>query len=121
MKRIPEGKDKVVSFIKQEVAKGKKVHGYAASTKGNATLQFYSLTLGLIEAIADRNPAKYWKFTSGTLIPVISEEDSHAQKPDYYFIRTWHFLPEFINRETEYLKKGGKFNVPMPEFQVIGE
>jgi hypothetical protein len=103
------------------VAKGKRVHGYAASTKGNTTLQFYGLTPALIEAIADRNPNKYGKFTSGTLIPVISEEESRAQKPDYYFILAWHFLPEFMNREVEYLKQGGKFIVPMPEFKIIGD
>lgn len=120
VKRILEEREMAVSFIKQEVAKGKRVHGYAASTKGNTTLQFYGLTPALIEAIADRNPNKYGKFTSGTLIPVISEEESRAQKPDYYFILAWHFLPEFISREAEYLKKGGKFIVPMPEFKVIG-
>jgi hypothetical protein len=119
--RILIEKKKVVSFIKQELAKGKKIHGYAASTKGNTTLQFYGLTSDLIEAIADRNPQKYGRYTSGSLIPVISEEDSRIQKPDYYLILAWHFLPEFMNRESEYLKNGGKFIVPMPEFRVIGE
>jgi ribosome maturation factor RimP len=121
VKRILEAKEKVVSFIKQEVSKGKKVQGYAASTKGNTTLQFYGLTADLIEAIADRNPQKWGKFTVGTVIPVVSEETSRAQKPDYYFILAWHFLPEFERREADYLKHGGKFIVPMPEFRVIGE
>jgi len=121
VKRILDAKEKVVSFIKQEVSKGKKVHGYAASTKGNTTLQFYGLTTDLIESIADRNPQKWEKYTVGTLIPVVSEETSRAQKPDYYFILAWHFLPEFEKREADYLKHGGKFIVPMPEFRVIGE
>ncbi len=119
VKRVMEAKDKTISFIKQEVAKGKRVHGYAASTKGNTTLQFYGLTPGLIEAIADRNPEKWGKFTVGTKIPIISEEDSRAQRPDYYFILAWHFLPEFIGREKSFLENGGKFIVPMPEFRVI--
>jgi hypothetical protein len=118
--RIVDAKEKVVSFIKQEVAKGKTVHGYAASTKGNTTLQYYGITLQLVSAIADRNPDKWGKFTVGILIPVISEEQSRAQKPDYYFVLAWHFLPEFLKREAQYLKNGGKFIVPMPEFSVIG-
>ena len=121
VKRVIEAKEKTLSFIKQEVAKGKKVHGYAASTKGNTTLQFYGLTPNLIEVIADRNPQKWGKFTVGTKIPVISEEESRVQNPDYYFILAWHFLPEFIKRETDYLKRGGKFIVPMPEFRIIDE
>ena len=74
-----------------------------------------------MEAIADRNPQKWEKYTAGTLIPVISEEESRAQKPDYYLILAWHFLPEFVKREENYLKNGGKFIVPMPEFKIISK
>lgn len=120
VERVLDAKEKSTFFIKDEVAKGKKIHGYAASTKGNTTLQFYGLTPDLIEAIADRNPVKWGKYTAGAMIPVISEEESRARKPDYYFVLAWHFLPEFLVREAEYLKQGGKFIVPMPEFRVIG-
>jgi len=74
----------------------------------------------LIEVIADRNPLKSGKYTVSTSIPVISEEDSRAKNPDYYFVLAWHFLPEFIAREHEFLERGGKFIVSMPEFRVIG-
>ena len=60
-------------------------------------------------------------FTVGTLIPLIPDEAPRAQKPDYYFLLAWHFLSEFVKREADYLKQGGKFIVPMPEFCVIGE
>jgi hypothetical protein len=119
--RILDAKHAVVSFIQQEVAKGKKVHGYAASTKGNTTLQFYGLTPDLVEAIADRNPDKWGKYAVGTLIPVISEEASRDEKPDYYFVLAWHFLSEFVQREDAFLRNGGKFIVPMPEFRIIGD
>lgn len=120
VKRIENAKNEVVNLIKTEVAKGKKVHGYAASTKGNTTLQYYGLGSDLVEVIADRNPYKFGTFTAGTFIPVVSEEDSRKMKPDYYFVLAWHFLPEFIQRESEFLKNGGKFIVPMPEFRVVG-
>jgi hypothetical protein len=120
VKRIENAKDQVVNLIKTEVAKGKRVHGYAASTKGNTTLQYYGLGADLIEVIADRNPYKYGTYTAGTFIPVVSEDESRKMKPDYYFVLAWHFLPEFISRESEFLKNGGKFIVPMPEFRVIG-
>ncbi len=120
VKRIEDAKNKAVSFIKKEIESGKKIHGYAASTKGNTTLQYYKLTPELLEAIADRNPIKWGKVTVGTKIPIISEDESRARKPDYYFILAWHFLPEFIEREKDFFERGGKFIVPMPEFKVIG-
>jgi len=117
--RVREAKAQIMDFINKEVQKGKKIHGYAASTKGNTTLQFYGLTTEHIKAIADRNPVKWGKVTVGTQLPVVSEADSRAQKPDYYFVLAWHFFPEFKEREKEYLKNGGKFILPMPEFKVV--
>lgn len=121
VQRIESARKSTLDFLKQEKAKGKKIHGYAASTKGNTTLQYYGINSGLVESIADRNPVKWGKYTVSSGIPVISEEDSRAQKPDYYFVLAWHFLPEFIEREKKFLEGGGKFIVPMPEFRVVGE
>ena len=119
VERIQEAKRKALDFLRQEKARGKVVHGYAASTKGNTTLQFYRITPDLVEVIADRNPQKWGKFTVATGIPIVSEEDSRQRKPDYYFVLAWHFLPEFIRRESEFLNGGGRFVISMPEFRVI--
>lgn len=118
--RIQAARQATLDFLNHEKDKGKKIHGYAASTKGNTTLQYYGITTDLLNAIADRNPTKWGKYTVVSGIPIISEEDSRNQKPDYYFVLAWHFLPEFLQREQDFLKMGGKFIVSMPEFKVIG-
>ncbi len=119
-KRVSEITDHIKKFIDSEVASGKKVYAYGASTKGNTLLQFCGLDHRLIGAAAERNPIKWGKKTVATLIPIIPEEEARAQNPDYFLVLPWHFLPEFIRREEVYLKKGGKFVVPLPEFRVIG-
>lgn len=118
--RILDAKQRTLDFLKQEKAKGKTIHGYAASTKGNTTLQFYGITTDLIDAIADRNPTKWGKYTVSSAIPIISEEESRARKPDFYFVLAWHFLPEFVDRERGFLANGGAFIVPMPTFKIVG-
>jgi len=102
------------AFLKKAKAEGKLVHGYGASTKGSTTLQYCGITPDLVPAIADRNPRKWGQYTIGTQIKIISEEESRAAKPDYYLVLPWHFLAEFKTRETEFLKRGGQFLVPMP-------
>lgn len=111
---------KLSSFIKKEVKNGKKVYIYGASTKGNTLLQFYNLDHTLIKAAAERNPNKWGKKTIATLIPIISEEQARRERPDYFLILPWHFLKEFIQRERDYLRAGGKFIVPLPNFKIIG-
>lgn len=119
--RVEDVKEKVTSFIRQEVKAGKTVYCYGASTKGNTLLQYFGLDHTVITAAAERNPDKWGKKTVGTLIPIISEAEARAAKPDYFLVLPWHFLPEFKKREKEYLAAGGRFIVPLPQFQVIGQ
>lgn len=119
--RIIQLKDKTVSFIKEQKNKGKIVMAYGASTKGNTLLAVFGLDNNLITAIADRSPAKFGLRTVGTNIPIISEEEMRKIHPDFLLILPFHFLNEFIEREAEYLEKGGKFIVPLPKFQIISK
>ena len=65
--------------------------GYGASTKGNVVLQFCGLTAIDIPAIAEVNPEKFGCYTPGSNIPITSEEEAHAMKPDYFLVLPWHF------------------------------
>lgn len=109
----------IVDFIKAEVAKGKKVYIYGASTKGNTVLQYFGLDHTLIIAAAERNPDKWGKVTVGTHIPIISEEEARQAKPDYFLVLPWHFIEEFKQREKEFLMSGGRFILPAPHFTLI--
>jgi hypothetical protein len=117
-KRIEENKKKCVDFIRQEVAKGKKVYVYGASTKGNTILQYYGLTNELIEGAADKSKEKWGRYTIGTWIPIMPEKDAR-KKADYFLVLPYAFFDEFYEREKEWRSKGGKFIVPLPEFRVV--
>ncbi len=112
-------KEDVLAFVKEQVGRGEKVYVYGASTKGNTMLQYFGLDCSLISAAAERNPDKWGKVTVGTRIPIVSEEEARAAKPDYFLVLPWHFLEEFRVREKSYLLSGGRFIVPIPHFTLI--
>lgn len=117
--RIDENKEKCINFLEQEKAKGKTIHVYGASTKGNVILQYFGITTDLVDFAAERSPDKYGRYTVGTWIPIISEKESREMKPDYYLVLPWAFFDEMYARETEWLSNGGKFLVPFPEFRIV--
>jgi len=119
MANIESLKNETVEFIKQAKAEGKIVCGYGASTKGNTLLQWFGLDNTMIDAIAERSPYKFGLKTIGTNIPILSEEEVRAMKPDYMLVLPWHFISEFVTREDEFLSNGGKFIVPCPKFEII--
>lgn len=118
--RLKRLRDDVVNFVRQARAEGKTVYGYGASTKGNTLLQYFGLTNEDIVAIAERSPYKFGLKTVGTNIPIISEEEMRAARPDYLLVLPWHFIDEFESREKEFFAQGGKMIVPCPTFKVIG-
>jgi hypothetical protein len=118
--RIVQLRDKTVDFIRKERSRGKSIYGYGASTKGNTLLQYFGLNNDDIIAIAERSPEKYGKYTVGSNIPIIPEDEMRKEKPDYLLILPWHFIREFTHREKKFLDDGGKFIVPCPNFEVIG-
>lgn len=118
--RVEALKTHTLELLSDLKKKGKVVYGYGASTKGNTLLQYYGIDTSLIPAIAERQTQKVGKLTAGSWIPIISEDEMRKARPDYLFVLPWHFINEFYRRESEFLKRGGKFIVPLPELQVIG-
>jgi NDP-4-keto-2,6-dideoxyhexose 3-C-methyltransferase len=112
-------RDDLAETCRRLIADGKTIHVYGASTKGNTILQYAGLDSSTIPYAADRNPDKWGSETIATRIPIISEEESRAMRPDYYLALPWHFLDEFLEREKEHLDRGGRFIVPLPEVGII--
>ncbi len=118
--RVNERKEVVMSFLKGEISRGKIIFGYGASTKGATVCQYFGIDHTILTAIADKSEYKHGLVTVGTNIPIVSEEEMRSQHPDYLIIFPFQFLSEFIEREKEYLSKGGKFITILPEFKIIG-
>ena len=117
--RVFRHRDDLKRLINALNADGKKILGYGASTKGNVMLQFCGLTANDIPAIAEVNPEKFGRVTPGTHIPIISEAEAKAMKPDYFLVLPWHFKDGILRREKEYLASGGKFIFPFPEIEIV--
>lgn len=118
--KINELKTKTYEFLEKAASEGRTVYGYGASTKGNTLLQYFGLNNRLIQKIVERSPYKFGLQTIGTNIPIISEEEMRENPPDYLLVLPWHFIDEFVKRESKFLECGGKFVVPCPEFNIIG-
>lgn len=97
---------------------GKRIHIYGASTKGNTILQWCGLDNRVIDYAAERNPDKFGAKTLGTDIPIISEADSRAMKPDFYLVLPWHFREEFVQREKDTVAGGTGLIFPLPTIEI---
>lgn len=118
-KVMDEQKQELLALLRKLKAEGKKVFGYGASTKGNVLLQYCGITTDLLPCIAEVNADKFGAYTPGTKIPIVSEAEAHAQKPDYYVVLPWHFRANIVEREAKYLASGGKLIFPLPQLDIV--
>jgi hypothetical protein len=117
--RVYQHRLSLMNLIRNLVADGKRVLGYGASTKGNVLLQFCGLSTKELPVIAEVNPDKFGSYTPGTLIPIVSEAEAKAMRPDYFLVLPWHFKDNILAREREFLASGGKMIFPMPEIEIV--
>ena len=117
--RVYRHRENLRELIKALVDDGKKVIGYGASTKGNVLLQFCGFSAKQIPCVVEVNEEKFGSYTPGTKIPIISEKQAKAEKPDYMFVLPWHFKHSILERERDFLTGGGKFIFPLPEIEIV--
>jgi NDP-4-keto-2,6-dideoxyhexose 3-C-methyltransferase len=118
-RRIDALRRELRDLVMRERVAGKRFYLYGASTKGNTLLQYCDLDAANIVAAAERNSEKWGCRTPGTHIPIISEEDARAARPDYFLVLPWHFRDEFVLREAAFREAGGRLIFPLPQIEVV--
>lgn len=117
---IDKHKEEFKGLLNHLNSNGQKVAGYGASTKGNVILQYCQINSEDIFAIAEVNPDKFNCFTPASNIPILSEDSVFGEHPDYMVVLPWHFRDTIIQRESDYLRRGGKLIFPLPYLDIVG-
>jgi NDP-4-keto-2,6-dideoxyhexose 3-C-methyltransferase len=98
---------------------GGSVFVYGASTRGAVLWQAAGLDVHDLPFVVDRNPEKVGRYMSAIQAPIISEEAAREMNPDYMLVGPWWFRDQFIEREREYLRRGGALIFPLPELEIV--
>ncbi|HJW93097.1 MAG TPA: class I SAM-dependent methyltransferase, partial [Thermoanaerobaculia bacterium] len=106
------------ALIDQVRNSGARVGAYGAPAKGNTLLNYAGLSSAEIECVAETNPIKQGLLTPGSHIPVVSEEEFLERMPEYALLLSWNYL-DFFLRNSDYIKRGGRFIVPIPTPRIV--
>jgi methylation protein EvaC len=99
--------------------RGKRVVGYAATSKSTTILNYCGIGPDLIEFISDTTPIKQGKFSPGMHIPVRAYEEFMAKYPDYAVLLAWNHGQEIMDKEKQFKAAGGKWIIFVPEVKVV--
>jgi len=116
---VEKSKSDLVSLLKDLKSQGKKVAGYAATSKSTTVLNFCGIGPDLIEYICDTTPIKQGKLSPGVHIPIVPYQTFKNNPPDYAVLLAWNHAEEIMAKEKDYVANGGKWIVHVPEVKVF--
>jgi NDP-4-keto-2,6-dideoxyhexose 3-C-methyltransferase len=100
-------------------AAGQRCYIYGASTRGATIWQAAGLTARDLPFAVERQSAKVGRKMASIGVPIISEEQARADRPEYMLVAPWFFRDVFIERERDYLKSGGRLIFPLPDLEIV--
>ena len=116
-----QNKNDLLKLLKKLKEDGKRVVGYAATSKSTTILNYCGIDSSLIEYISDTTPIKHGKYTPGSHIPVKSYEEFKNDKPDYAVLFAWNHSNEIFEKESDFMKNGGNWIVFVPEVKILNK
>lgn len=117
--RVERLRDDVVVALRQLKARGNRLAAYGASAKGSTLLSYFGIGDETLDYVVDRSTLKQGHFTPGSHLRIYPPSKVLEDQPDYLLLLTWNFADEILLQQKEYLDRGGKIVVPIPNLRVI--
>ena len=116
---IVEKTEKLKTLIVSLKSQGKKISGYAATSKSTTILNYAGLSTTEIDYIVDVTPEKIGRITPGSNIPIVDREYALSNPPDYLLLFAWNHREEVLNREKDFSNKGTKWINWAPRVEIL--
>ena len=103
------------AFLADLKSQGNRLAAYGAAAKGSTLLNYAGVGRDELDFVVDRSTYKQGRFMPGTRLPIRAPEAILEEMPDVVVLLTWNFKEEILSQQAEYLRRGGRFLVPLPE------
>ncbi|MCO6429480.1 MAG: class I SAM-dependent methyltransferase [Deltaproteobacteria bacterium] len=112
-------RDALVALVSSLISSGKKVVGYGASGRASVHLNLCKFGPDKIPYVVDGSIERAGRLVPGTHNPIVLPEKFRADNADYAVVFAYNYLQEILDKEKDFLARGGKFIVPLPEPKII--
>lgn len=103
-KKCEDSKTNLVQKLNSFKNDGKKIVGYAATSKSTTVLNYCNIGTETIEYICDTTKEKIGKFSPGKHIPIVSVDQFRNDQPDVVYLFAWNHKKEIFEKESAALK-----------------
>ena len=102
-------KHKLNKLLKKLKDDGKKIAGYAATSKSTTILNYCKIDNNIIDFICDTTEEKIGKYSPGMHIPIVPVDHFRNNNPDVAFLFAWNHKEEIFGKEKKFTNNNGKW------------
>ena len=118
-KKVERSRTDLRTLLNGLKAQGRRVVGYAATSKSTTVTNYCGITPDLVEFICDTTPLKHGMYSPGTHIPIRPSGEFSARYPDYALLFGWNHAQEIMAKEQAFTSGGGKWILYVPTVQIL--
>lgn len=117
---VTRSRDSLIRLLRDVKRDGRRVVGYAATSKSTTILNYCGISEDLVEFISDTTPLKQGRFSPGMHIPIHAPGAFAARYPDYALLFAWNHAAEIVEKERAFRNAGGRWIGYVPTVGVLG-
>lgn len=117
--RVEDNRSKLVWLLQSLKEEGNRLVAVSAPAKGMTLLNYCRIGPELLDFATEKSQLKIGRFTPGTHIPVVADDELLKERPDFALLLAWNFSAEIMSNLSEFVKGGGKFIIPIPVPRII--
>jgi SAM-dependent methyltransferase len=116
---IQENRGELLWLLRRLKHEGKRIAGVSAPAKGMTLLNYCRIGTETLDFVSEKSTLKIGRFTPGSHIPVVSDEELIRRSPDYALLLAWNFAKEIMENLSAFRQGGGKFIIPIPRPRIV--
>jgi methylation protein EvaC len=116
---VEKSREQLVGLLTNLRKQGKRIAGYAATSKSTTINNYCGITPALVEYISDTTPIKQGRYSPGTHIPIKPYKEFCDHYPDYALLYAYNHASEIMAKENKFIESGGQWIVYVPEVKVL--
>ncbi len=117
--KVSEIKNSLQNLLNELKADGKKIAAYGAAAKGSTLINYVGIGKEFIDFVVDRNTHKHNRYMPGKQLPIFGIEKLLMEMPDFVLLFAWNFADEIMRQQETFIRRGGKFIVPIPKPVIV--
>ncbi len=118
---VAENRARLTELLYELRSSGKRIAGVSAPAKGMTLLNYARIGTETLEFVTEKARLKIGRYTPGTHIPVVGDDELIEQQPDYALLLAWNFADEIMRNLSAYRAAGGQFIIPIPSPRIAGQ